>query len=88
MPGIVSGRGPCTVTLNHRAVPRLAGDPVGVVAVDPGLAIGEIGDVAAQLAGRCAERVDLRIRRILGLQRKIEGLPEVLGQEPKGVGPQ
>ena len=34
---------------------------------NPGLAIGKIGDIATQLAGRRAERVDLRVGRILGL---------------------
>ena len=46
----------------------LAGDLVGVVAVDPGLPIREVRNVSAQLAGWRAQRVNLRKRRILCLQ--------------------
>src|ERR1700761_8374 len=51
----------------HRHVqpPRgatITADPVGVIAVDPRLAIGEVGDVTTQLARRCAEGMELRER--------------------------
>ena len=59
----------------------VAGDLVDRLAVDPGLQVDEIGCVAAELPTRRAEGVQYRIPRVLGLQREIERLAEVLRQE-------
>lgn len=48
--------------------------------------VGEVAAIAAELAGRVAERVQQRIPGIPGLESEIEGLTQVLGQESEGVG--
>ena len=63
-----------------------AGDAVHRGPVDPRLQVHEVGVVAAELAGRGAERVDGRVARVLGLEREVVRLPEVLGQVPERVG--
>ena len=67
--------------------PAVTGYAVARVTVYPGLLIGEVGAVAAQLARRTAEDVKHRVARIPGLQRQIEGLAQILGEETKPVDP-
>src|SRR6201999_2453647 len=62
-----------------------AGHAICRTPVDPGLLVGEVGAVATELAGRAAERVQCGIAGVASLQRQIEGLAEVLGEEPERV---
>ena len=65
----------------------IAADPVHMPTVDPRLTVREIRRIPAELARGRAEGVEHRVTRIPGLQREIEGLPEILRQEAKRVGP-
>ena len=47
--------------------------------------VGEVGAVAAELAGGAAERVQHRIAGVAGFEGQIEGLAEVLGEEAEGI---
>jgi hypothetical protein len=56
-----------------------------MVAGNPSLSVGEIADITPQLHRGVGEIVYLRIGRVLGLDREIEGLPQVLRQEMKAI---
>lgn len=53
--------------------------------VDPGLLIGEVGAVTAELAGGAAEGVQRGVAGVASFEGQVEGLAEVLGEEPVGV---
>src|SRR5271156_4836537 len=88
--GLVQHAGPGYARTLDRDVEKscaaaVAGQPVGRPPVDPCLPVGEVGAVAAELAGRAAEGVQRGIAGVAGLERQIESLAQVLSEKAKRV---